>query len=85
MTATTTGNHLFLQSLQAEGIKYIFGNPGTSEGPFIGILHEYPDLEYIMVLQEGVAVGMADAYARAKNEVACVSLHIDNGDRKSVV
>lgn len=79
MTATTTGNHLFLQALQAEGIKYIFGNPGTSEGPFIGILHEYPDLEYIMVLQEGVAVGMADAYARAKNEVACVSLHIDNG------
>lgn len=79
MTATTTGNHLFLQSLEAEGIKYIFGNPGTSEGPFIGILHEYPDLEYIMVLQEGVAVGMADAYARATNEVSCVSLHIDNG------
>ena len=79
MTASTTGNHLFLQALAAEGIRYIFGNPGTSEGPFIGILHEYPDLEYIMVLQEGVAVGMADTYARASNEVSCVSLHIDNG------
>ena len=79
MTAPTAGNHLFLQALEAEGIRYVFGNPGTSEGPFIGILHEYPDLEYIMVLQEGVAVGMADSYARAKNEVACVSLHIDNG------
>ena len=32
-----------------------------------------------MVLQEGVAVGMADTYARASNEVSCVSLHIDNG------
>ena len=79
MTNQTSGNHLFLRALQAEGVQYLFGNPGTSEGPMIGVLHEYPDLEYLMVLQEGVAVGMADSYARATGEVACVSLHIDNG------
>ena len=79
MTEAVQGNHLFLQTLRAEGVKCVFGNPGTSEGPFIGILHEYPELEYLMVLQEGVAVGMADAYARATGQVAFVSLHIDNG------
>ena len=79
MTDHISGNHLFLRALQAEGVRHIFGNPGTSEGPMIGILHEYPDLEYLMVLQEGVAVGLADSYARATGQVACVSLHIDNG------
>ena len=79
MTEKTSGNHLFLRAIQAEGVRHIFGNPGTSEGPMIGILHEYPELEYLMVLQEGVAVGMADSYARSTGQVACVSLHIDNG------
>ena len=79
MTEQTRGNYLFLNALRAEGVRHIFGNPGTSEGPMIGILHEYPDLDYLMVLQEGVAIGMADAYARATGQVACVSLHIDNG------
>lgn len=79
MTERTKGNYLFLNALRAEGVRHIFGNPGTSEGPMIGILHEYPDLEYLMVLQEGVAIGMADAYARSTGQVACASLHIDNG------
>ena len=73
------GKHAFLQMLRAEGVDYIFGNPGTSEAPFIGILHEYPDLQYLMVVQEGVAVGMAEGYARATGKVGFVSLHIDNG------
>ena len=29
------------------------------------MLQEYPGLEFIMCLHEGVAVSMADAYARA--------------------
>ncbi len=79
MTAALSGKHAFMQMLRAEGVRYIFGNPGTSEAPFIGILHEYPDLEYLMVVQEGVAIGMAEGYARASGEVGFVSLHIDNG------
>ena len=46
MTKELSGKHAFMQMLRAEGVRYIFGNPGTSEAPFIGILHEYPDLEY---------------------------------------
>jgi benzoylformate decarboxylase len=65
--------------LRAEGVQHIFGNPGTSESPFIDALGDYPDLGYILTLQEGVAVGMADGYARATGEAAFVQLHIDSG------
>jgi benzoylformate decarboxylase len=73
------GKHALLQMFQAEGVKYIFGNPGTSETPMMAILPEYPDLEYLLVLQEGVAVGMAEGYGRSTGTVPLVSLHIDNG------
>lgn len=79
MTTKLQGRHAFLQTLRSEGVRYIFGNPGTSEAPMMSIIHEYPDLEYVMVVQEGVAVGMAEGYARASGEVGFVSLHIDNG------
>ena len=79
MTTKLQGRHAFLQTLQSEGVRYIFGNPGTSEAPMMSVIHEYPDLEYVMVVQEGVAVGMAEGYARASGEVGFVSLHIDNG------
>ena len=77
--AQLAGKHALLQMFQAEGVKYIFGNPGTSETPMMSILPEYPDLDYILVLQEGVAVGMAEGYARTTGTVPLVSLHIDNG------
>ena len=73
------GKHALLQMFVAEGVRYVFGNPGTSETPMMTILPEYPDLEYILVLQEGVAVGMAEGYGRSTGTVPLVSLHIDNG------
>lgn len=74
-----SGKHALLQMFQAEGVEYIFGNPGTSETPMVTILPEYPDLNYQLVLQEGVAVGMAEGYGRSTGKVPLVSLHIDNG------
>ncbi|MDE2899541.1 MAG: thiamine pyrophosphate-binding protein, partial [Chloroflexota bacterium] len=65
--------------LKAEGVEYIFGNPGTSEAPFIDLLGDYPELRYFLTLQESVAVGMAEAYARATGRASFVSLHVDNG------
>jgi len=73
------GKHALLQMFQAEGVEYIFGNPGTSETPMVTIMPEYPDLNYQLVLQEGVAVGMAEGYGRSTGKVPLVSLHIDNG------
>ena len=74
-----TGKHALLQMFRAEGVEYMFGNPGTSETPMITIMPEYPDLKYQLVLQEGVAVGMAEGYGRSTGKVPLVSLHIDNG------
>ena len=62
-----TGKQALLEMLRLEGVQHIFGNPGTSESPFIDALSDFPDLNYILALQEGVAVGMADGYARVKN------------------
>ena len=74
-----TGKKALMEMLQAEGIQYIFGNPGTSEGPILDALEDYPDLQYLLTSQEGAAMGMADGYARASGKVSFVNLHIETG------
>lgn len=74
-----TGKRALMEMLRAEGIKYIFGNPGTSEGPILDALEDFPDLTYLLTSQEGAAMGMADGYARATGKPAFVSLHIETG------
>ena len=73
------GSDALMEMLRAEGVKYIFGNPGTSEAAIMDSLENYPEFEYILAVQESVAIGMADTYARATGKPAFVSLHIDNG------
>jgi benzoylformate decarboxylase len=68
-----------LEMLRAEGVEHIFGNPGSSESPIMHELESFPDLKYVLVLQEGVAMGMADAYARATRRPSFVNLHIETG------
>jgi benzoylformate decarboxylase len=75
----TKGKHLFMQSLEANGVRYIFGNPGTTEAALIDTLSDYPEMEYILALHEGVAVGMADAYALGTGQVGVVNLHAAPG------
>ncbi len=79
MSQLMTGKQALLEMLKAEGVDYIFGNPGTSEGPIIDMLGDYPEFRYILSLQESVAVGMGEAYARAKGRASFVSLHVDSG------
>lgn len=74
-----TGRYAMLDQLVAEGVKYVFGNPGTTEQAFQDALQEYPQIEYILSLQEGVAAGVADAYARASGRPAFLQLHIMPG------
>ena len=74
-----TGKRSLMEMLRAEGVRYIFGNPGTSEGPILDALEDYPDLEYILTTQEGAAMGMADGYARSTQQPSFVSLHIETG------
>jgi len=55
------------------GMTKIFGNPGSSELPF---LKDMPaDFQYILGLHERVAAGMALGYALGTGEAAFVNLH----------
>tara|TARA_Y100000590_G_scaffold455602_1_gene604572 strand:+ start:1950 stop:3599 length:1650 start_codon:yes stop_codon:yes gene_type:complete len=74
-----SGKQAVLEMLKAEGIEYIFGNPGTSEGPLIDMLGDYPEFKYIMALQESVAMGMGESFARSTEKTSFVSLHVDSG------
>ena len=73
------GRYAMLEQLVAEGTQYVFGNPGTTEQAFIDALQDYPQIDYILSLQESIAVGVADGYARASGRPAFVQLHIMPG------
>src|SRR6266498_2630501 len=74
-----TGKRAMVEQLIADGVRHIFGNPGTTEQGFMDILQEYPQLEFMLALHEGVAVSMADAYARLTRRPAFVEVHIAPG------
>src|SRR5207253_11026160 len=69
------GRFAILEQLLADGVTYVFGNPGTVEQGFLDALSDYPDVHYITTLQETIAVAMADGYARATKRPAVVQLH----------
>jgi benzoylformate decarboxylase len=59
--------------LRELGLRRIFGNPGSTELTFF---RDFPaDFDYVLGLQESVAVGMADGYAQATHNAALVNLH----------
>ncbi len=74
-----SGKRALLEMLRSEGVEYIFGNPGTSEGAIMDALEDFPDLQYVLATQEGAAMGAADAYARATGRPSFVNLHIETG------
>jgi benzoylformate decarboxylase len=73
------GRQVFMESLVAHGVGYIFGNPGTTESPILDALLDYPSLRYIVALHEGVALGAASYYAQASGQAAVVNLHVAPG------
>lgn len=73
------GRDVFLDSLAAHGVTRLFGNPGTTESPLIDHLADYPAIDYIVALHEGVAVGAASFYAQATGKTGVVNLHVAPG------
>ena len=70
------GRFAIIEQLLADGIRYMFGNPGTSEEGFLDALSDYyPEFEYILALQETIAVAAADGYARSTKKPTIVQLH----------
>ena len=74
-----TGKKALFEILRAEGVRYVFGNPGTAEAAIMDTIPEYPEIKYVLAVQEGVAAGMADGYARASGKPSFLSLHIHVG------
>lgn len=74
-----SGKRALLEQLIADDVHYIFGNPGTTEQGFMDILQDYPQVEFMLALHEGVAMSMADTYARLTRKPAFVEVHIAPG------
>jgi benzoylformate decarboxylase len=73
------GRQAIMEMFQAEDVRYIFGNPGTTELGFLDMLQDYPHLQYIMCLHESIALGMAQMYANASGKTGVVNLHVAPG------
>jgi benzoylformate decarboxylase len=68
--------------LRALKLTTIFGNPGSTEQPF---LKNFPsDFQYILGLQEASVVAMADGFAQATRRPALVNLHTSAGTGNSM-
>jgi benzoylformate decarboxylase len=74
-----TGIHLFLDLLAAHGVRYLFGNPGTTEMPLNDALVGDRRFQYILGLQEVPVMAMADGFAMASGTLGVVNLHISCG------
>ncbi|MBX3525656.1 MAG: hypothetical protein KDJ20_07080 [Hyphomicrobiales bacterium] len=73
------GRTVLMESLVTQGVRFIFGNPGTTETPLLDSLPAYPQIEYVTALHESVAVGAASFYAQASGECPVVNLHVAPG------
>ncbi|SOD79491.1 benzoylformate decarboxylase [Serratia sp. JKS296] len=73
------GGDVLLEVLESEGVEYVFGNPGTTELPFMDALLRKPAIKYVLALQEASAVAMADGYAQAAKKPGFLNLHTAGG------
>src|SRR3954469_15178037 len=77
MRAMTTVRDAVYAFLRQRGLTTMFGNPGSTELPFLA---EFPsDFTYVLGLQEASVVGMADGYAQSSGRPALVNLHTAPG------
>ena len=70
-----SGTEALVQQLKADGVEYVFGNPGTVEEGLLDALNTTSGMTYVLALQETVALAMADGYARASRKPGIVQLH----------
>lgn len=73
------GADLLVEVLRSEGVRHVFGNPGTTELPLLDALSGVCDIHYVLGLQEASVVAMADGYAQASGRPGFVNLHTAGG------
>jgi len=74
-----SGRSAFLQLLVDEGVTHLFGNPGTTELPIMEVVPDFPQLRFVLGLQESIVLGMADGYCRASQRLAAANVHVMPG------
>ena len=74
-----TGRQAFIKLLLDEGVTHLFGNPATTELAIMEAVPQFPELTYVLGLQESIVVGMADGFARASNQLVACNLHCAPG------
>lgn len=78
-TVHRSGTEILLDVLRSEGVRHIFGNPGSTELPLMDALAPEHDIHYVLALQEATAAAMADGYAQVTRQPAFVNLHSSAG------
>ncbi len=73
--ANATGHRKLLEQIHADGVVHLFGNPGSSEEGFVDEVYRFPEIQYVLGLQEAAVVCMADGYAQSSQRPAVVQLH----------
>ena len=79
-----TGRHAIIEQFLADGMNHMFGNPGTVEQGFLDALADYPEMRYVLTLQESIAVMAADGYARSTQRPTLVQIHSTPGLGNSI-
>ncbi len=73
------GAEALVRTLANSGVDVCFANPGTSEMHFVAALDRLDLIYCVLALQENVATGAADAYARMTGQPAATLLHLGPG------
>jgi acetolactate synthase-1/2/3 large subunit len=63
------GSEILVRSLQAEGVKFLWGYPGGAVLYIYDALYKQDSIEHVLVRHEQAAVHAADGYARATGNV----------------
>jgi benzoylformate decarboxylase len=77
MTSQRTVREVTYDLLRSLGLTTVFGNPGSTEETF---LKNFPDdFTYVLGLQEGSVMAMADGFAQSTGKPALVNVHTGAG------
>jgi acetolactate synthase-1/2/3 large subunit len=68
-SAEPNGSEILVRSLQAEGVKFLWGYPGGAVLYIYDALYKQDSIQHVLVRHEQAAVHAADGYARATGEV----------------
>jgi benzoylformate decarboxylase len=74
-----SGAEAMFEFMVRQGVRYVFGNPGTTELPLMDLFAARDEIKYILALHEDSALAIAAGYAEATGKPAVVNLHTNPG------